>query len=396
MIIEGQDQRKKILFVITKGNWGGAQRYVYDLATALPKGTYDISVAFGTPGRLKDELDSAKIRTLPIPNLGRDINSLKDARTFFNLLAMYKSERPDIVHLNSSKIGGLGALAARFAGIRKIVFTVHGFAFNESRPAWQRFIIVLLSWITILLSTDTIFISRHDLDQAKAWPFISKKLALIYNGIAVPPFLSGSDARTEIAGAIGKPAGLLEGKKMIGSIAELTANKGLSYGIDAMKNIADALYIIIGSGEEKEALERKIAENGLQERVFFAGFVKDASRLLKAFDVFLLPSRKEGLPYVILEAGYAEVPVVSTFVGGIPEVLEDSITGYKILAADPASISEKVNAVLADPLAARSVSSALKAAVSSAFSLDSMIKSTEKVYGADKVDNVPLSQQSDV
>ena len=92
---------KKILFVITKSNWGGAQRYVYDLATALPKGEFDAQVAFGQPGLLALKLKAAGIATHPILSLERDISLLADLRSFFELWQMFRKERPDVVHLNS-------------------------------------------------------------------------------------------------------------------------------------------------------------------------------------------------------------------------------------------------------------------------------------------------------
>ncbi len=106
--------KKKIIFVITKSNWGGAGRYVFDLATTLTS-DYDVAVALGGTGLLVDKLRKENIRTIPIPSLGRDIHVRADSSAFFELLAIFKKEKPDVVHLNSSKAGGLGALAARMS-----------------------------------------------------------------------------------------------------------------------------------------------------------------------------------------------------------------------------------------------------------------------------------------
>src|SRR4051812_46772141 len=93
--------RKKLLFVITKANWGGAQRYVFDLATALPVETFDVQVAFGQKGLLAEKLAAAGVATHQIPSLGRDISVFSDIKSFFELLHMFRKEKPDIVHLNS-------------------------------------------------------------------------------------------------------------------------------------------------------------------------------------------------------------------------------------------------------------------------------------------------------
>src|SRR3989338_7709209 len=103
----------KVLFVITKSNWGGAQRYVYDLATALLRENYEVAVAVGGQGLLAENLKMAGIRVVGIPHLERDVNFFKETLSTLYLWKIFKSEQPDIIHLNSSKVGGLGAIAAR-------------------------------------------------------------------------------------------------------------------------------------------------------------------------------------------------------------------------------------------------------------------------------------------
>src|SRR3989338_2833403 len=129
----GPPKRTKVLYLITKATWGGAQRYVYDLATNLPPGRFEAVVAFGERGRLADMLTQKNIALRPLPSLGRDVVLFSDIASFFQILGLLRRERPDVVHLNSSKAAALGALAARLAGIRKIVFTVHGWPFKEDR-----------------------------------------------------------------------------------------------------------------------------------------------------------------------------------------------------------------------------------------------------------------------
>ena len=133
--------KKKILFVITKSNWGGAQRYVYDLATHLPKEEFEVAVAFGgtgevgaSAGLLEVRLREAGVRIIFLTTFARDIGILREFSAFFELLRTIRAENPDVLHLNSSKAGGLGALSGRIAGLRRIIFTAHGFAPNELRP----------------------------------------------------------------------------------------------------------------------------------------------------------------------------------------------------------------------------------------------------------------------
>ncbi len=126
--------RRKILLVVTKGNWGGAQRYVYDLATELPVDQFEPVVVAGAGHALPTRLAAAGIRTIALPKLERDINWRQEAATLAALVKIFWRERPSVVHLNSSKIGGLGALAARLALVPRIIFTAHGWPFHEARP----------------------------------------------------------------------------------------------------------------------------------------------------------------------------------------------------------------------------------------------------------------------
>ncbi len=372
--------KDKILMVITKGNWGGAQKYVYEIATHLPKDQFDVTVAHGEGDTLPFKLCNAGIKTQNIPNLGRDINIVKEFTVFFTLLKLFRKEKPDVVHLNSSKIGGLGALAARFSGIQKIVFTVHGFAFNEDRSWIQRKIIAFMSWLTLILCTDVICISELERNRASTWPFTSKKLHLIYNGIETPTFLEKHAARIALSKAINQPETIFENKIVIGTIGELTKNKGYTYALEGIKDIPNSLYIIIGQGEEKEMVETWIKKNGCSDKIFLAGFIKDAATLIKACDIFLLPSIKEGVPYVLLEAGLAEVPVICTNVGGIPEIITDNVTGFLIEPKNSTAVKKTIETMSADESLRKSSIPRFKAKIEKNFSVDKMLEKTIKAY----------------
>ena len=148
--MEHDEEKLKILFIITKSNFGGAQRYVYDIATHLPKDKFEATVALGGSGVLKDKLEATGIRTIALPDLERDISVVKEWRAFVNIFKAIKETEPDIVHLNSSKAGALGALAARLYNLFlklskrdlqlgiKIIFTAHGWAFKEKRNCYRK------------------------------------------------------------------------------------------------------------------------------------------------------------------------------------------------------------------------------------------------------------------
>lgn len=374
--------KKKILFVITKSNFGGAQKYVFDLATRLPKEKFDVSVVLGGDGLLADKLRGSNIRIITISSLLRDVNIFKDAVTFFTLWKLFRTERPDVVHLNSAKVSGLGALAARLAHVPKIIFTAHGWAFNEERVLPSRIIIKFLSWMTILLSHKTIAVSKSVQNDTNLWPLVKNKIITIKNGVKEPEFYTREVAKTKLFAQVNGSLPL--NAFIVGTIAELHKNKGLEYAIEALAKLIpknpSLRYFILGEGEEKSRLNALVEHHGLQGRVFLLGYVEDAARFLKAFDVFLLPSIKEGLPFVVLEAGLARVPVIATKVGGIPEVIEDGKTGLLVAPRDSEAIAGAAQTLIADRTLAEHLEEALRYKIANEFSLEQTFRETSDVY----------------
>lgn len=337
--------KRKILFLITKSNWGGAQRYVYNLATTLSKNEFEVKVVSGNSGLLTDKLGMDHIPVIYINGLKRDVSLIEELLSFFTMLKMLRKEKPNVVHLNSSKAGGLGALAARLVGVEKIIFTAHGWAFEEDRNRLARFVIKFFSWLTVLLSHFTITLNERDLQSFKYWPywpFVKRKIVKIPNGMKeqIPSPIDARKIRENLERDFGIPGtGIL-----IGTVAELHKNKGLRYLIDAMEDVPETVSLcLVGSGEEKENLEAQVKKLGLEKKVFFTGFLKEASRFMKAFDIFVLPSIKEGSPFVILEAGTNEVPIIATSVGGIPDIITHQKTGLLLKPKDSRALANEIN-----------------------------------------------------
>ena len=320
----GQQQRK-VLFVITKGTWGGAQRYVFDLARALINTEYQPVVAYGAQGRLSQELEKLKIKTHPLVALVRDVVPVTDFIGFFEMLECIRSEKPYVVHLNSSKAGVLGALAARFARVPRIIFTVHGWPFKEKRNFVMRGIFYALSWLTAYLSHAVIVVSKTDLELGKKMPVIGTKIQYIPIGIGTSEYLSKDEALQELWKVVSPDKMPSEAVRIL-TIAELTPNKGIAYALEAMIDLGRAasdnfVYIIMGEGEELKPLQSFVKIHHLEDKVFFLGFIENASAYMRAFDAFLLPSIKEGMPYVLLEAAESGIAVVTTDVVN-PEIKE--------------------------------------------------------------------------
>ncbi len=378
----------KILFLITKSVWGGAAKYVFDLAREMKKEGFDAAVAAGGKGSLAQELVKEEIKYFNISYFQRKVNPFKEPLAFLEILSLLFQARPDIIHANSPKAGGLAGpaiLIYRLAFfLKKItsVYTAHGWAVAEARPRWQIFLIKIFSKATALFYDKIICVSKNDRRIAvkeKIAP--SSKLFVIYNGIEDIPFLSHEQAFSKLVPQNNKAVP----KKTIGSIAEWTKNKGLIYLLKAVKKTQKKGYtfntILIGSGEnpDKDKIKRLISKYKIKN-IHLIEFIPQAAKYLKAFDVFILPSIKEGLPYTIIEAMAAERPIIASKVGGIPELIKHNQNGLLVEPRDSQQICQSIKKILDNPALEQKFAQKNRQKISEKFSLKKMARETISLY----------------
>lgn len=357
----------RILYGITKSNFGGAQRYVFNLATEAKRRGHEVSVLCGGEGALIEKLKEEKIRVVSLDKLERDISISKEFLSLFDVLKILREEKPDVFHINSSKMGGVGAFAGRLAGIKKIIFTAHGWAFNEPRPWWQKIVIKFLHWVTILCSHKTICVSKGTKKNVRNWPFVKKKLVVIRNGIK----------EFELAPRTS------EGGLVVGSTSELHRIKGLDVLLEAWSKFRKGhrgQLVLFNDGEERKNLENMAINLGISDSVIFKGFVDDARSQLSSFDIFCMPSRSEALPYGLLEAGLAELAVIATPVGGIPEIIESGTNGVLVPVENSEVLFSTLVLLAEDKELRGRLGTNLKATIKEKFSFEKMIENTLALY----------------
>ena len=382
---------KKLLFVITQGVVGGAQKNVFDLASSF-KDSYEVLVAIGgeVNSDLANKLEDQKIKTHHLKFLGRDINILDDFLAFFEILKLYKKEKPDIIHLHSSKIGLFGAIAGFVYKLGtkhkpKIIFTAHGWIFKEDMSNKKRFVAIFLAWLAAKFQNKIICVSEDDFNKAiKHRIAPTRKLFVIHNAINKENFLGRVLAREEIDKMIGRE--LSDDDFVITNLGRLYTNKGLNYLIDAVKDLEKKLQdfklVIFGDGPEKASLKSQITNHKLQDRIFLVGDKSNVSQYLKAFDAMVLSSVKEGFPYALLEAGMAGVPVVATNVGGIGEIIRDSETGILIESKDIKALTEAILKINNDKEFSEKISNNLNKTIFRDFSFENLIEKIGWIYKA--------------
>jgi len=364
----------KILYIITQADGGGAQKYVLDLAEH-----FGGAIAAGTEaGALFEEAAKRGIKTFPLKHLKRNISPWHDLLAIWEIKTLINNFQPDITHLNSSKAGFLGSLAGRLArrgGKPKIIFTAHGFFYFKNSPWYVKLPYSILERFASKFRDVIIAVSEEDKQQAiKHHLLPPDKIITVHNGIKEIPFKETSQARAEL--------GLDQGKIIIGNVAQLYNRKAIDMLIEAAAGLPEDVksrlqFLVLGDGPEREKLTKQINKASLNSIFLLAGYKPQAVTFLKAFDIFVLSSRREGFPYVLLEAMQAGLPIIATDVGGNKEALGDA--GIIVKAENPKLLTDAILSLINNPQKQKEL---LQKALlrSQEFSLQKMLERTGEIY----------------
>jgi glycosyltransferase involved in cell wall biosynthesis len=367
---------KKILFLVTQSEFGGAQRYIFEMSQLFDKNKYEVKVAAGSgDGELFKKLADVIIPSIQLKEMKRAPSPLQLFKAIKEIRVLIKEEHPDILFLCSTTAGFLGALASIFTN-PKIVYRIGGWAFNDPRLFWQNWIIILAEKATSSLKDIVIVNSEFDWRIAVKKRVVSaEKIVKIYNGLDPDKlnFLSKEESKNVL--------GLSDGY-FIGTVANFYKTKGLEVLIksarEVVKSNSKAKFIIIGDGKLRPQLEKKISKYNLENNVILKGRIPSAYKYLKAFDLFVLPSLKEGFPWIILEAMAAELPIIATKVGAMPEIITDKEDGVIVNPGNHKELAESIKEVIENQTKASIMGSKARTKLINKFSLEKMAKKTEE------------------
>lgn len=344
--------KPKLLLAVTSSAWGGAERYVSRLAAAA-RDEFDVTVLAGSSERFELFRSLPEgVRTIELPDLKRPISPWHDLLAVLHMRAIIDREGFDLVHANSSKTGLVASLAARLSRRKpKVVYTAHGWGFLEKRSPLFRWAILASERIAAPFREATIALSEAERDEALRRELSTpERLRVIPLGIDADEieFLERDEARDALA----KLCGTRLDRIVIGTIANAYPAKALPLLLGCFERLAeefpDADLVVLGDGPGMPDL--RALRDGLphRDRICLPGAVQDAARYLKAFDLFVLASTKEGLPWTVLEASLAGLPIVVTRVGALPEIVEDGNTGLLVPPGDAAALERAIRSVLTD------------------------------------------------
>jgi len=308
-----------------------------------------------------------------------------DPTVIFALAKVCRQLGVRIWHAHEYKSNVIGILLRPFLGLH-LVSTVHGWV--EFGPRLSLFY-KLDRWA--LRRYDKVIAVSPDIhDACVAAGVRPDRLVLIYNAIELDAYrrqhvpAQASGRRTESPDDLIRP--VPPGRRVVGAVGRLSAEKGFDLLIDAFAKLCrrgfDLELWIAGEGQERQALERCAAQNGCRDRIVFLGFHSDARRLFECFDAFCLPSLREGLPNVVLEAMAMEVPIVATTVGGVARVLRPEEDAILVAPGSAAALESGLIRLLeSDDLCQRLVRAA-RAQVERNFDFRARMRKVVAVYDA--------------
>lgn len=379
----GASRSIRVLRVIARLNIGGPAIHATLLHERLNPARFESTLVTGTEEAGEGnylELHGRTAKVEVIPDLGREIRPLRDVQTLSRLVSLMRRIRPHVVHTHTAKAGAVGRAAAILAGVPAVVHTYHGHVlrgyFSPAKTAVYRGIEQSLAWKTdrLLAVTTRVRDELIALGVGKASQYRAVPL-----GFDLVPLLAAERRRGELRAELG-----VGDAPLIGIVARLVPIKAhevfLAAAAEVRRQVPGARFLIVGDGELRQTLELQTAALGLTAAVRFLGWRADIDRLYADIDVMALTSRNEGSPVALIEAMAAGVPVVSTDVGGVADVVEHGVSGLLAPMDDAAAVARHVVTLLADPAMRRTMGQHGRTKVAATYDAGRLVTDIETLY----------------
>jgi glycosyltransferase involved in cell wall biosynthesis len=373
--------RIKVAHVVTRLDFGGAQQNTLHTVRGLDPARFDAVLVCGAGGYFDPEVRAdRRVRAVFLDSLVREVSPLQDFLALLELRKVFETERPDVVHTHSSKAGILGRLAAALAGVPVIVHTYHGFGFHDRQAPWVKGLYVFLERLCARVTTRLVFVSRANAEYAARHGLgRGEEPVVIRSGVRLSDFPASVDAAKLKTGA-----GIGMHKPVVVSIGNLKPQKNagdfVAAAAKAAERVPEARFVFIGDGPERRALEARAFALGLDGKLRFLGWRRDAAQWLAASDVFALTSLWEGLPRALVEAMRTGLPAVCYATDGVVDVLRDGENGFLVPAGDVSAFADRLVQLLTDADLRRRLGAAAAASIGPEFDIDGMVRAQEELY----------------
>lgn len=349
----------------------GVQTVTLEELKRLDRDRFDSYIICQQPGPLSEAAEREGITCLFVPELQRSISPRQDWRAFWRLRALFQEYAFDIVHTHSSKTGVLGRIAARLAGVPVVVHTVHGYGFPLARNRFEKGLFIAMEWTAARCCDAMIVLKESDRLVGRRWLNVpAKKLHLLPNGVNTDTYRPIDQAqRREIRH---QRLGIGDDTMVIGMVGRLWRQKNPACFVDAaaivlerrsvvdpislveaaakvLERKSDVRFVILGDGELREVLEESIRRYGIASHLHILGWRTDVPDLLAGLDIFVLPSRWEGLSLALLEALSSGLAVVASDIPGNSAVIVHEVNGLLFRDGDSDDLTGNLLRLLQEP-----------------------------------------------
>lgn len=354
---------KKILHIITRMDMGGSAQNTLLTCQGLDPEKYRVILAFGLSresrmteaeeNTVAEGLNMAAergVRIVRISALVRKIDPIRDIRALYSLWQMIRKERPDIVHTHSSKAGILGRLAARLAGVPRVIHTPHGHVFHgHFGPAASRLFFRLEKAFAGFTDIMVALTEGERTDYILRSLCEPEKLVTIHSGVDIDKYLS---ARVDV-NRKKKRLGIKTGGWIVGTVGWLLPIKGPVHLLNAMKHVweeyPDTVLVYVGKGDLEDQLREMTVSMNADDKTVFTGWRNDVHEIMRVLDIFVLPSLNEGMGRVLVEAMSAGCAIVASRIGGIPDLVFHEENGLLVSPGDEEGIARAIIRLIKNP-----------------------------------------------
>lgn len=366
----------KVLEMIDSPFLGGGQINLLSLAASLDKSLFEVLVCSDDGGALVEAVKNKGIRHIPI-----SITKRISRNTVAEIADVLSEHKIDVLHTHGGVAGFYGRWAAHKNRIPVIVHTLHGIHYLHYRNFVLKFGYVLLEKWFSRFTDAVIYVCDSDKTLGKKYGLVpERKSAVIRNGIDFE--MPGQKLAEELDW--GEELGIDLSQSIVGTVARLHRQKGIPYLLEAARLLSQEIpgiqFLIVGGGPWKDRLEEQKNRLGLEKVVHFLGERKEIPQILSLFDVVVLPSLWEGLPYSLLEAGALGKPVVATDVDGVKEIITDGKTGILVPPKSPKRLAEALRQLIENKDLALHLGAALMEDLHERYALSHMIEDVQNLY----------------
>lgn len=345
----------RVMNIVARLNVGGPAIHATLITEHLHPPKYESLLVAGTIGEGEGDMayyaEQHGVTPIFLPQLGRELHPLRDLKTLRALFRLMRRWKPDIVNTHTAKAGFVGRLAARLAGVPVVVHTFHGHVFHGYFSPLKTRLFILLEQLAARLANTIIVLTETQRDE----------IALRYHIAPLSKFtvMSGGLDLTAFAAAPRKPGTFRQqwsippDAPLVTIVGRLVPVKNhvlfLQAAVKVRAQLPNARFAIVGDGELRADLEAQVKQLGLGDAVVFTGWQREVIPIYSDSDVLVISSTNEGTPFSVIEALAAGCPVVSTAVGGVPDLLDHGNLGALVPPNNADALAAAVVQTLLQP-----------------------------------------------